>query len=127
MVPELQLLATAPKGLTKESPVCGTAQTPCLYKAFIPMLFVGFAHNLYVESAVSKLANLEKTHPGADSLVLQEMYMYVRRQPEQHATSPHCAQVAVVGSAHARRLRPISLSWARPIRTSASSSSSALS
>ena len=55
VVAELKLLATAPQGITKETPVFGLAHTPRLYKAFIPMLFVGFAHNLYVESALCNL------------------------------------------------------------------------
>jgi len=81
-VAELVLLATAPPGSTEKAPVLCQARTPRLFERFIPMLFVGFAHNLYVESAVSKLANLEKTHPNLDALTLQEMLLYKARQEE---------------------------------------------
>ena len=85
VVQELRLLATAPQGDTEKSPALSSAQTPHLYKIFIPMLFVGFAHNLYVESAVSKLANLEKIHPGTDSQLLNQLFLYTARQEAARA------------------------------------------
>jgi len=85
MVAELVLLATAPPGSTEKAPVLCQARTPRLFERFIPMLFVGFAHNLYVESSVSKLANLEKIHPNLDALTLQEMLLYKARQEESKA------------------------------------------
>ena len=82
---ELTLLATAPPGATETDPALTAERTPRLFECFIPMLFVGFAHNLYVESAVSKLANLEKIHPNLDALTLQEMFLYKAKQETSRA------------------------------------------
>lgn len=60
---ELALLATVPQGDTMLDPVLGEERTPSLYNKFIPMLFVGFAHNLRLERYVSVLAQLEKAVP----------------------------------------------------------------
>eukprot|EP00966_Prymnesium_polylepis_P166245 3842988-Prymnesium_polylepis.1 len=49
------------------------------------MLFVGFAHNLLLESYVSRLAQLEKIHPGMHALTVDKIFMYRARQARGRA------------------------------------------
>jgi hypothetical protein len=73
---ELRLLAAAPPQDTATAPVLSLARTPCMYSKFIPLLFVGFAHNLRIESFVSVLGKLEKAHPSAASQLIDFMFTY---------------------------------------------------
>jgi hypothetical protein len=73
---ELRLLASAPPGETALNPVLSLDRTPCLYTKFIPFLFVGFAHNLRIESLVSVLGKLERAHPKANSQLIDFMFTY---------------------------------------------------
>jgi len=73
---ELKRLATTPAGETAVNPVLSLERTPCMYSKFIPLLFVGFAHNLRIESLVSVLGKLERAHPNANSQVLDYMFTY---------------------------------------------------
>ena len=61
---ELILLATARPQDTKTVPIFSMTDTPILYDKFIKLLFVGFAHNLLVESYVSRVSNIAKFHQG---------------------------------------------------------------
>jgi hypothetical protein len=76
VVQELLLLATAAPRKTEIDPVLNSTETPLLFTKFISMLFVGFAHNLLLESYVSRLAQLEKIHPGMHPLTLHKLFMY---------------------------------------------------
>lgn len=73
---ELRLLASAPPGETTINPVLSLDRTPCLYTKYIPFLFVGFAHNLRIESLVSVLGKLERAHPKANSQLIDLMFTY---------------------------------------------------
>ena len=83
---ELLLLATSPPQDTLESPLFSPSATPVLYSKFIKQLFVGFAHNLLVESYVSRVATVSKFHQGIDPLSLAALFMYkVRLEGEKVA------------------------------------------
>ncbi len=49
------------------------------------MLFVRLAHNLLLESYVSRLATIEKTHRNTHALTLDQLFMYKARQAEARA------------------------------------------
>ena len=49
------------------------------------MLFVGFAHNLLLESYVSRLGVIEKTHPGTDASMLRYLFLFKARQASERA------------------------------------------
>jgi hypothetical protein len=59
-----------------------------MYSKFIPLLFVGFAHNLRIESFVSVLGKLEKAHPNAASQLIDFMFTYrTDREHERECTT----------------------------------------
>ena len=60
---ELLAIASGAKAMGQE-------QTPQLYVLERDWLFVGFAHNLLLESMVSRLAMIEKQHPRCSALTL---------------------------------------------------------
>ena len=100
---ELRLLASAPPGETALNPVLSLDRTPCLYSKFIPFLFVGFAHNLRIESLVSVLGKLERAHPKAHSQLVDLMFIYrtgneferdARRAPAMRSTRGGGARAA---------------------------------
>ena len=100
---ELQLLASAPPGETALNPILSLDRTPCLFSKFIPLLFVGFAHNLRIESLVSVLGKLERAHPKANSQLLNNMFIYrtgnecerdIRRGPAMRSTCDGGARAA---------------------------------
>ena len=81
---ELLLLLTLPSQDTAKDPVFSMTKTPVLYNKFISILFVGFAHNLLVESYVSRVATVSKAHPGLGRQALGALFMYkVRLQNEK--------------------------------------------
>ena len=63
---------------------CGTTisaiATPHLFAKLRDNLFVGFAHNLLLESLVSRLAMLEKRHPHTHALTLDAIFNYHMKQ-----------------------------------------------
>lgn len=69
-------------------------RTPCMYSKFIPLLFVGFAHNLRIESFVSVLGKLEKAHPNAASQLIDFMFTY--RTDREHERE--CRRAATMRS-----------------------------
>ena len=81
---ELLLLACTASGerRTEVNPLLSAAHTPLIFETFKGLLFVGFAHNLLLESYVSRLANLEKVHKGMHALTLHYTFMYKARQAE---------------------------------------------
>jgi len=79
VVKELVKLATAPSRDTAVDPVLSHQETPLLYHG-MRRLFVGFAHNLLLESLVSRLSNIEKVHPGMNSTLLHHVFMHKGRQ-----------------------------------------------
>ena len=81
---ELALLATAAPRDTEKDPVLSDSLTPRLHAKFIPMLFVGLAHNLLLESYVSRMKWAEKRHPNMHALTLDHLFMFrARRQREK--------------------------------------------
>ncbi|MDC0526109.1 hypothetical protein OAO87_03825, partial [bacterium] len=73
---------------TTVSPVLSLAQTPQLYVKFIPMLFVGFAHNLLLESYVSRLTQVRPRAPPTHARP---------RVPPARPRPLPCAQLVVWG------------------------------
>jgi hypothetical protein len=65
-----------------------------MYSKFIPLLFVGFAHNLRIESFVSVLGKLEKAHPNAASQLIDFMFTY--RTDREHERE--CRRAATMRS-----------------------------
>ena len=103
VINELRLLVSASPGETALNPVLSLDHTPCLYTKFIPLLFVGFAHNLRIESLVSVLGKLERAHPKANSQLIDFMFTYrtgneyerdVRRAPAMRSTRGGGARAA---------------------------------
>ena len=81
MVQELRLLATASAGDTAEkSPVL--SQLGHLISIRCPSPCSLWALPVTSQSAVSKLANLEKIHPGTDSQLLNQMFLYSSERQE---------------------------------------------
>jgi hypothetical protein len=80
VVDELLLLATAPADLADGEHVFGKVRTPALHNTFIHALFVGFAHNLLLESYVSRKAEIERIHKGVGPEMLEFLFMYRARQ-----------------------------------------------
>ena len=76
VVQELLVLAVASSGDTKMSPVLEKNGTPLLFEQMCIRLFVRFAHNLALESMVSRLAMLEKRHPRTHALTLDATFNY---------------------------------------------------
>ena len=76
VIRELLMLAVAPSGDTELSPVLTEDCTPLLFEQMRNRLFVGFAHNLALESMVSRLAMLEKRHPRTHALTLDATFNY---------------------------------------------------
>ena len=79
VVKELVALATTPAQDTAVNPLLSFTATPQLHFR-MRVLFVGFSHNLLLESLVSRLSTLEKTHAGTHSLTLHNLFMYKGRQ-----------------------------------------------
>ena len=77
---ELILLAVTPpqdtSQDTEEEPLFSRDKTPLLYEKFIGLLFVGFAHNLLVESYVSRVSTISKVHKGVEPMTLAATFMY---------------------------------------------------
>ena len=73
---ELILLAATPPRDIENDPLFSRAITPRLYELFIGLLFVGFAHNLLVESYVSRVSTISKVHKGIEPLALAALFMY---------------------------------------------------
>ena len=72
-------------GDTEVNPVLGKAKTPLIYNAFKGLLFVRLAHNLLLESYVSRLATIEKRNPRTHALLLDHMFLYKARQTKARA------------------------------------------
>ena len=85
VVEELILLAGEPSGCTATSPVLSEERTPLLFDQMRMRLFVGFAHNLSLESMVSRLAMLEKRHPKTHALTLDNVFRYHMNNGEARA------------------------------------------
>ena len=101
---ELRLLASAPPGETALNPLLSLDRTPCLYTKFIPLLFVGFAHNLRIESLVSVLGKLERAHPKANSQLIDLMFIYrTGNECERDARRAPAMRSTRAAAAHARR------------------------
>ena len=75
---ELIELATSINGFS-------TLATPHLHNKFKWLLYVGYFHNLTIESDVSKLSNIKKQHGGAGAMMQDYLYMYKVRQAESKA------------------------------------------
>jgi hypothetical protein len=59
-----------------------TDQTPKLFGLLRDYLFIGFAHNLLLESTVSRLAMKEKQHPRTHAVKLNHLFLYhMRKEP----------------------------------------------
>lgn len=97
LVRELLLLATADERQTDIDPLLNAKETPRLFQKCISMLFVGFAHNLLLESYVSRLAQLEKIHPGMHALTVDKIFMYRARQTRGRALRLDASVRAVRG------------------------------
>ena len=61
------------------------ADTPHLYGKLCDKLFVGFAHNLLLESLVSRLSMLERQHPHTHAITLDETFKYHMAQADARA------------------------------------------
>ena len=82
----LALAATSSIGRkTEVDPLLSEEGTPLLFDAFKGLLFVRLAHNLLLESYVSRLATLEKTHRNTHALTLDDLFMYKARQADARA------------------------------------------
>ena len=94
---ELLTLASLPRGDTETDPVLSMQNTPQVYRKFIGMLFVGFAHNLPVEAYVSRVATVSKAHAGVKPACLSAMFMYKvrleRQRCERREAGTRCALV----------------------------------
>jgi hypothetical protein len=97
VVHELLLLATVPQRITEVNPVLSKTETPRLYTKFISMLFVGFAHNLLLESYVSRFAQLEKTHKGCHALTIDRLFMYRARGTREKSKRLECCMRSMRG------------------------------
>ena len=75
-VKELILLASSPPGPLH---TFSRKLTPVLFEAYVPMLFVGFAHALFIESKVSVLDRILRAHPNAHPTVVQHLFMFGER------------------------------------------------
>jgi hypothetical protein len=96
---ELLLLATVAAGETKANPVLSKARTPWLFAEMRDRVFVGFAHALLVESAVSRLAMLEKRHPRTHALTLDNTFNYHMRMAEARAARLDASARSTTGGA----------------------------
>ena len=94
---ELRLLATTPTHRTEVDPALSEALTPQTFDAFKGMLFVRLAHNLLLESYVSRLATVEKTHPNTHALTLDHLFMYKARQADARAARLDTTMRSVCG------------------------------
>ena len=63
------------------------------------MLCVRIAHNLLLVSFVSRLATLEKTHPGTHALTLDDLFMYKARQADARGERLDSSHRATSGGA----------------------------
>ena len=70
---------------TEKNPCLSSARTPLIHEALTGLLFVGFAHNLLLESYVSRLTQVEKQHPGTHALTCRELFLYKTRQTQLRA------------------------------------------
>ena len=85
VINELKLLLSLPPRSTEVDPVLSPELTPTLYRQFQGMLFVGLAHNLTLESFVSRLKNLQRIHTNLHPLTVDHMFMYNARQTAARA------------------------------------------
>jgi hypothetical protein len=76
---ELAVLASTPQRVTSVNPALSSQLTPAVFGE-MRRLFVGFAHGLLIESMVSRLATVEKSHPRVHSIVLYHLFMHKCRQ-----------------------------------------------
>ena len=76
---ELAVLASTPQRVTSVNPALSAQLTPAVFGE-MRRLFVGFAHGLLIESMVSRLATVEKSHPRTHSIVLYHLFMHKCRQ-----------------------------------------------
>ena len=65
--------------------------TPALHTLFTHMLFVGFAHNLLLESYVSRKVQLERIHLNVGAEMLDCLFMYRARQTDARAARVLCS------------------------------------
>ena len=77
---ELRLIATTAVATEGASSVVSKERTPLLFGQLRDRLFVGFAHNLFLESLVSRLSMLEKRHPRTHALTLDTLFKYHMKQ-----------------------------------------------
>ena len=82
VVLELLGLASCPVGadFLEGEPALSVERTPRLHSMFVYMLFVGFAHNLLLESYVSRKSQLERIHLNVGAQTLDHLFMYRARQ-----------------------------------------------
>ena len=64
--------------------------TPQLHSTFVYMLFVGFAHNLLLESYVSRKVQLERIHLNVGAEMLDCLFLYRARQTAARAARVAC-------------------------------------
>ena len=79
-----------------------SAATPHLFDKLRANLFIGFAHNLLLESLVSRLAMLERQHPRAHALTLNARFKYHMAQ----ANAREQRQAATMRSTTKGALKP---------------------
>ena len=120
---ELLTLASLARGDTETDPVLSMQNTPQVYRKFIGMLFVGFAHNLPVEAYVSRVATVSKAHLGVKPACLSAMFMYKvrleRQRCERREAGTRCA---LAGSRRMLRDGPLrcdASTWAPPTTSAA--------
>ena len=100
-IAELLVLATSPTAAGAET--FGKLRTPTLFSRFIPMLFVGFAHNLILEQKVSVLGLLERVHPNTHADTLQHLFLYRERHAWSRARRLAASMRSVTGGARKPR------------------------
>jgi hypothetical protein len=92
VVAELAGLAAVPPRAKDDPALHGQASgTPALHSTFVFMLFVGFAHNLLLESYVSRKVQLERIHLNVGAEMLDCLFMYRARQTVARAARIACA------------------------------------
>ena len=82
---ELVVIATSPPPSRADggpAPVLTKEGCPLLFRELRDRLFVGFSHNLFLESLVSRLAMLERRHPKTHAMMLDLLFKYHMRHAD---------------------------------------------
>ena len=77
--------------------------TPALHTLFTHMLFVGFAHNLLLESYVSRKVQLERIHLNVGAEMLDCLFMCTARGRQMHGRHGSSAACALQSEAASGR------------------------